>query len=79
MKNFENRDNACLMDFLGKVRKHNKKSQWLGGEVWKGLQEYLANESYKKLCEKSRKIDLVIPRVLDHLFIHAARSLCMSI
>jgi len=25
-KNFENRDNAYLKDFLGKARKHNKKT-----------------------------------------------------
>ena len=40
MKNFENRDSAYLRDFLGKARKYNKKPQWLGDEVWKGLQEH---------------------------------------
>ena len=51
-KNFENRGNARLRDFLGKARKHNMKPQWLGDEVWKGLQEHWVNKSCKKFCEK---------------------------
>jgi len=39
-KNFENRGNARLRDFLDKARKHNKKLQWLSNEVGKGLQEH---------------------------------------
>jgi len=54
-KNFENRYNARLRDFLSKVRKHNKKPQWFGDDQWKGLQEHWANEAYKKLCKKAQK------------------------
>ena len=34
-KNFENRGNAWLSDFLGKARKCNKQLAWLGDEKWR--------------------------------------------
>ena len=78
-KNFENIDNARLNDFIGKARTRNKKPQWLGDEVWKGLQEHYGMNHTKNYVKKPQKIDLMIPRVLDHLFIPAVRSLCTSI
>jgi len=64
MKNFENKGNGHLRNFLSKARKHSKKSQWLGDDQWKGLQEYSVNESYKKLCEKAQKNQIGNPQNL---------------
>jgi len=54
-RNFENRGNARLKDFLGRVRKHNKKPVWLSDAQWEGLQQHWANEHYKKLYETPQK------------------------
>jgi len=54
-KNFENRSNARLRDFLGKARKHNKQPTWLDDEQWRGLQQHWANNSYKQLFKKAQK------------------------
>jgi len=61
-KNFENRGNTRLRDFLGKVRKQNKKLAWLGDAQWKGLQQYWANEAYKKFLETAEKNRPGIPK-----------------
>ena len=37
-KNFENRGNTCLKDFLGKARKYNKQPACLSDEQWRGFQ-----------------------------------------
>jgi len=50
-----------LRDFLGRVRKHNKKPIGLGDAQWERLQQYWANEGYMKLCETAQKNRLSIP------------------
>jgi len=60
-RNFERRGNVRFRDFLGGVRKHNKKPVWLGDAEWEGLQQHLVNEHYKKLRETTQKNRLSTP------------------
>jgi len=68
-----------LRDFLGRVRKYNKKPVWLGDAQWEGLQQYWPNEGYKKLHETAQKNRLGTPESGGHLSTPMTRSLCMSI
>ena len=77
-KNFENRGNACLRD----LAKKGTTTRSLSGSVMRYGKDSKSIEQMnhtKNYVEEPRKIGLVIPRVLDHLFIPTAQSLCTSI
>ena len=61
IKNFENRGNVRLKDFVGKVRKYNNQLVWLHDDHSKALKLCWANKVYKKLYEKAQKVRLGDP------------------
>ena len=53
--NFKNRWHAQLRDFLGKVRKFNKKPIGIHDNQWKAFEQYSTNEDFKKLYQHAQK------------------------
>ena len=65
-----------MRDFLGRAKEHNKKPVWLSDTQWEGLQQYWANEGYKKLHEIAQKNRLGTPES-DGPSLHTCSSIPM--